>query len=891
MTSNDRLRLELKWERHRLENGLTVLLHEDAHLPMVTVNLWYHVGSKNEVPGRTGFAHLFEHMMFQGSEHSPDEYFKPLEEIGSQLNGSTSEDRTNYWETVPREYLDRALFMESDRMGFLLPALDQAKLDNQREVVKNERRETLENQPYGVAEEALLEALYPPGHPYHHSVIGSMADLDAATLEDVHRFFKAFYTPNNASLCVAGDIDRKEALDKVRAAFGEIAPGPVVSPLAQATPRLSRPERLELEDRVQLPRLYLQWPVPPQLTREDAALSLLGHILQSEKDSRLVKRLQVDGSLAQSVWAFQRGMELTGQFHVIVTAQPERSLGEIEAAVWEEIRAICEKGPTPEEVEAAQAAVLTRACRRLQRLGGFGGVCDLLNYYQTMTGDPGYLNADLERYASVTADDVREAARRHLTDDGFVGLSVVPQRKKASSLDRSRLPGPGKRGTFRLPEIDRRTLDNGMEVWIVPKRGLPLVSLEAVVRAGVAHDPEGLPGMADIAADMVDEGAAGQDVFALAGRLKSMGTHLSTDVSRDAASFDLTLLSRHVEAGIGFLADILMRPEFRQEDLDRVRQDHLADLIRGLDDPEELGQKALRCMLYGPKSAYGHPADGTPDSLKRIAAEDLRAFHSGRYRPERCLLILTGDVEADAAFEFVREAFGGWRAEGEAHAEPEDPETTVGNGLYLVPKAGAPQSFLIAARPAMRREDPAYAAFVVFNAVLGGLFTSRVNMNLREDKGYTYGARSGVAFQKGVLPWVFSSAVQADKSLESLHEAEKEVGEILSSRPVTEREFEDARSNMVLKYPQRFETLPQLATGLGSIWIHRLPPDFHERILESLETLTLDDVQAAGRRVLDPGKLLWVLVGDEADLGKQFDADPRGLEKAVVPGSGNGAAS
>ena len=436
---------QLKVYRHRLQNGLTVLFYEDHRLPQVAVNVWYHVGSKDEAAGRTGFAHLFEHMMFQGSENYPDDFFKPLEEVGARLNGSTAEDRTNYWEVVPTAYLERALWLESDRMGWLLPAMDQVKLDNQREVVKNERRQTVDNEPYGVAEEALLETLYPVGHPYHHSIIGSMDDLDAATLEDVKGFFRRFYTPNNASLCVAGDVDPATALPLVEKYFGAIPQGPPVSPVKPDLPVLMRPVRLTVEDSVKLPRLHLQWPTAVQFSEDEAALSVLAYILSVGKDSRLVRRLQVEGSVAQSVGCYQGSGEVAGSLLLMATAQPGRDLEELEAAVWEEIERLKREGVEAAEVKAAVDAIRAGLVKRLQSVGGFGGVADLLNRYQTFVGDPEYLPKDLARYEAVTPQGVQDAANRYLHRDRYAMVAVVPRREAREAGDRSEMPGPGVR--------------------------------------------------------------------------------------------------------------------------------------------------------------------------------------------------------------------------------------------------------------------------------------------------------------------------------------------------------------------------------------------------------------------------------------------------------------
>lgn len=866
MDERTRSSIHIPVTKHRLDNGLTVLLVEDHRLPQVAVNLWYHVGSKDEVPGKTGFAHLFEHMMFQGSEHFPQDFFKPLEEVGARLNGSTAEDRTNYWEVVPSAYLERALWLESDRMGFLLPAMDQAKLDNQREVVKNERRQTVENEPYGMAEEALLEALYPEGHPYRHSIIGSMADIGAATLEDVQEFFRRYYTPNNASLCIAGDMESKAALALAETYFGAIPAGPVVSPVQPFVPDLQRPARVGLEDNVRLPRIYLQWPSAVQFTKDAAALSVLGYVLATGKDSRLVRRLQVDHSAAQSVWAFQSAREVSGTFSVIATAQQGRSLDELEHAVREELERLACEGVAEGEVRAAVDAIRASLVRRLQSLGGFGGVSDLVNRYQTFTGDPAYLVKDLARYEGVTADAVAEASRRTLVPDRCVALSVVPRRIQPSAVvDRSSLPGPGREGSFALPSAERRTLSNGMDVWICPQRGLPLVTAALFLRAGSVFDSAELPGLADLTLDMLDESAAGQGPLDLARRQKGLATSLSDSLESDFAALSLSLLTEHAEGGLSLLADLVQRPDLRPEDLERLRKDHLSDLQRLMDEASQLGEWAMKSVLFGERGTYGHPSEGTPASLNSAGLEDVRKLFASCYGPGRACLVIVGDKAVEEAVQLAEQSFGRWSASG-GSAAPAAQAEGFPPGLFLVDKPDAPQSFIAAGQVTLERSDQRYPAFIVFNAVLGGQFTSRVNLNLREDKGYTYGARSYVDLQRGPMPWVLSAAVQADKTVESLIEVRREIEEILSARPVTAEEFEKARAGIVLRYPQSFETQAQLAQGFGSLWVHGLPADYHENILARLRALTLEEVQEAGRQILSPPDLRWVVVGDAAGL-------------------------
>jgi zinc protease len=420
--------------RHTLENGLDVLLHEDHSCPIVAVNLWYHVGSKNEQPGRTGFAHLFEHLMFEGSAHHDKGYFPPLQGAGATLNGSTNADRTNYWEVVPTEALELALWMESDRLGYLLPALTHAKFSNQRDVVLNERRQNYENRPYGLAPMAIMAALFPEHHPYHWTTIGEVDDLRAARLDDVREFFRTYYHPGNASLALAGDIEPEAALARVQAYFGDLPAGPTVDPVVLPDAELAAEKRLLLEDRVELARLYLAWLTPAMFAADDAELDIAADILANGKTSRLYRRLIFDERLATDVVASQNSRESAGFLQIAVTATPGRLLGDLDRIVQDEIAKLAADGPTEEEMERERVQAEVQFVFRLRNVGGFGGKSDQLNAYNTYLGDPDFFERDLERYRLATAQSVRRSVRRYLDHDHRVALSVVPRGRVALSL-------------------------------------------------------------------------------------------------------------------------------------------------------------------------------------------------------------------------------------------------------------------------------------------------------------------------------------------------------------------------------------------------------------------------------------------------------------------------
>jgi zinc protease len=430
------LAIDLPFTKRTLANGLDVIVHEDRHVPIVAVNVWYHVGSKNERPGRTGFAHLFEHLMFEGSEHYNAGYFPPLQQAGALLNGSTNADRTNYWEVVPTSAIDRALWMESDRMGFLLPALTRERFETQRDVVLNERRQSYENRPYGMVMMALSAALYPPDHPYSWMTIGSAGDIRAMQLEDVQDFFRTYYHPSNASLVLAGDIDTERAFELAEAYFGEIPGGVKPQPVSNGAVLLSE-QRLLLEDRVELPRIYLAWHSPAMFAADDAEMDLIGDLLANGKTSRLYKTLVYDLRIALDVSAYQSSREIGSFFLLVATAAPGHSLTEIQTRIDDELRRVADSGPSVEEMERSVAQAEAHFMYRLQTVGGFGGKSDQLNAYNVLRGNPGFFAADLERYRDATRESLQAAAQGHLPLDRRIVLSVIPRGQHALAIEGS----------------------------------------------------------------------------------------------------------------------------------------------------------------------------------------------------------------------------------------------------------------------------------------------------------------------------------------------------------------------------------------------------------------------------------------------------------------------
>lgn len=897
---------DIRFEKYKLPNGLEVILHEDHATPLVAVNVWYHVASKDERPGRTGFAHLFEHMMFQGTKHYDDDYFKPLQEAGARLNGSTATDRTNYWENVPSAYLELALWMEADRMGFLLPAMTRQRLDNQRDVVKNERRQSYENRPYGLAEETILAALYPPEHPYSWPVIGSMADIGAASLEDVSDFFRHYYHPDNASLCIAGDFDPAQAKQWVAKYFGPLPAGPKVERLKPAVPTLTESKRIRMEDRVGLARVYLDWPTVAHFAPDDAELGILADVLGRGKTSRLYRRLVHQQQIAQDVMAYQDSGEIASRLSIIVTARPGVDLGQLEAAVDEEIARLHKEPPTAAEIARAVNGREAAVVKALEQIGGFGGRADRLNMYNVLAGDPGFLTKDIERYRAVNAQAVQRVAQKYLVPQRII-LEVVPGRKQAitpdprlpaaearqalakastpartpvpapvaDAFDRSVMPKPGTPGKFTLPTIHRRKLSIGSQVLVVEKHGLPSVYLRAVFPVGRSADPAGKLGLADLMGLTWDEGTQRRSALEIADQMAGLGAELSVWTDWDTTSVRLFALKHQLGAALEIYSDVLRHPAFQEAEVNRQRAMTLGRLVQMRNEPLVLANLVAREALYGPDHPYGRPQFGTPSTLKSLNQADLAAFYRAHIRPEQATFLAVGDITPEEAVQRLEQAVRGWRPVPEGLIETTVPAPPAPGParLLLVDKPGAAQSVIALALIGTERKTPDYFPLVVMNSIFGGQFSSRLNMNLREEKGYTYGARSSFDWRvRQPGPFLAGASVQTAVTAPAVVECLKELRGMTGARPLEAKELEFSKTYLVRGFPADFETPGQWSQQLETLATYHLPDDYFRGVIAGLQSVTSQEVLGAARKYLTPEHLTVVVVGDrsavEADLRK-----------------------
>jgi zinc protease len=874
----------IPFTRYVLPNGLTLVVHEDHKAPIVAVNVWYHVGSKNERAGKTGFAHLFEHLMFNGSENFNDDYFKVLERIGAtDLNGTTSEDRTNYFQTVPVSALDTVLWMESDRMGHLLGAVTQARLDEQRGVVKNEKRQG-ENEPYGRVWELMPPALYPKAHPYSWSVIGSMEDLDAASLDDVKEWFRTYYGASNATIVIAGDVTAADVKARVERYFGDVPPGQPLARYAAWVAKRTGEQRQVLQDRVPQARTYMVWNTPEWGTQDDTLLSLAGQILSSGKTSRLYKRLVYDDQIATDAMAMQGTSELGSTFFVQASARPGGAAAPVEKAIREELARFLRAGPTQDELDRARTQRLSAFIRGVERIGGHGGKSDVLAEGQVYGGDPEAWAKELAWVKQATPAQVAEAARRWLSDGAYV-LTVEPFPELAAGKgieDRSKRPVPGTPPDAKLPAFERATLSNGLQVVVARRTAVPVVQLSLLVDAGYASDQGGVAGTAKLAAGMLDEGTRTRSALQLSDALQRLGASLTTGANLDQTVVGLSALKANLDASLDLFADVVRNPAFPQADFDRLKKQQLAAIGQESVQPMGVAMRVLPGLVFGPAHAYGNPltGSGTVASVGALSRKDVEAWYQAWMKPGAATLVVTGDTTLAEIQPKLEKLLGGWKR-GEAPRKNVGPVPPPSPGVYVVDRPGAIQSLILVGTSSPPRNNPDEIAQEVMNTVLGGQFIARINMNLREDKHWSYGAGTTFVDARGPRPFIGYVSVQADKTKESIQELIKEFKDIRGARPATPDELATAQESLTLSLPGQWETARAVLSSIGEIVRFGFDDRYFDGYASRVRAVKLDEVTKAAQ-LIDPARLVWVVVGDrkknEAGLKELGLGEPRPID-------------
>ncbi len=917
--------VDIPYQAFTLDNGLRVIVHEDRKAPVVAVSVWYRVGSKHEPKGKTGFAHLFEHLMFNGSENSPGDFFEPLQQVGAtDSNGTTNVDRTNYFETVPTGAIDRALFLESDRMGHLLGAVTQEKLDNQRGVVQNEKRQG-DNNPYGLLRYEIFENLFPKGHPYHHSTIGSMADLNSASLGDVKKWFTDNYGPNNAVLVLAGDIDAATAKAKVTEWFGDIPRGPSVQAPTTSVPTLPAPLAKEVKDLIPTTRIYRMWAIPGLNDAEAVPLQMATAVLGGLSSSRLDNAMVRKDPVAVSVAAFAQTFEDAGILLVQADVKPGTDVAVVGKKLDEEIAKFLETGPTADELQRAAASYIGGSIAGLESVGGFGGKAVTLAEGALYSNDPAYYKVELDRLAKSTPEQVKAAARKWMSRPAFsltytpgerteggearggavtadkMVAAVEPDRywnaalgdvgpdtgigEATSIADRSQLPAVADLTALDFPAIERTKLKNGVEVVFARRTAVPTVNVAVSFDAGYAADPHNALGTQSLMLSLMDEGTKTLDSVAFAEAKERLGAQIDATANADETVFSLFALKPNLSASLGLLADYIRNPAFDAQELERVRAQQLNRLKAELNNPNAIASRVLMPALYGADHPYGIPPSGLGDTKAVTAAtgDQLAAFHSAWIRPDMARIFVVGDTTLTEVKKQLDATLGQWKAPATAkpvkHFDIAIPAPKP--RILLVDRPKSPQSVILAGKVLSAKGGDELEVLRSANDIFGGNFLSRFNTNLRETKGWSYGVRSRISGDQDRVNWVAAAPVQADRTGDSIKELQSDLKSFLGAKGVTKEELERTINGSVRELPGSFETSADVLGGLRQIVKFGRPDNYYETLPATYEAMTAAEVDAAARKALSTDDLVYVIVGDAAVVKPQLDGLGLAVETAT----------
>ncbi|HEX8444470.1 MAG TPA: pitrilysin family protein [Allosphingosinicella sp.] len=906
-------RVDIPFESFTLPNGLKVLVHEDRKAPVVAVSVWYNVGSKDEPKGKTGFAHLFEHLMFNGSENSPGDFFEPLQQIGAtDYNGTTSFDRTNYFQTVPTAAIERALFLESDRMGHLLGAVTQEKLDNQRGVVQNEKRQG-DNRPGGLVFYKVLEELFPEGHPYRHTPIGSMADLDAASLDDVKQWFRDNYGPNNAVLVLAGDINARQARPLVEKYFGEIKRGPVNVPAAASVPVLKAPKAFTMRDRVAATTVSRYWPVPGQLDKQMVALDIAGSVLGGLSSSRLDNALVRDEKIAVQVSAGLSPFQRAGLFSVSATVKPGVDPALVERRLDELVAQFVAEGPRPEEVTRAATTEVAARVRGLEQVGGFGGKAVALAEGQVYAGDPLYYKKTLAQYARTSPAQVRAAMQQWLRrpplkltlapgereayEEAKTVAAAAPAATKAAtkpqdpSTFKRRMPDVGQLTGLDFPDVQHATLSNGVKVHYAQRTAVPTTLVSLSFDAGQAADPTSARGTQALMLGLIDEGTTTRSSVQIAEEQERLGANISAGATIDRTNVSLNALTPNLAPSLDLLADLVKNAAFAPAEVERVKAQQLTAISQELKDPNGIAQRTLPGLLYGENHPYATSGSGNPAAVAKLGRADLVAFKDRWLRPDNLEIFVVSDVPLAQLRPMLDQRFGNWAkpagAKGTKSFAAKIPVAKP--RVVLIDRPGSPQSIIYGGLVTPFRGTDDLVDLISANDILGGNFLSRINMDLRETKGWSYGVRGTVQRSVEAVPYIISAPVQADRTGDSLAALMSNVREFTASKGVSEPELARTVANNIRSLPGSFETSPAVLNAMQTNVLYKRPDNYYETLASIYQGQTVAKLDAAARRAIRPENFVWVVVGEAAKVQPQLaklglPVELRAAEPEAAPG-------
>ncbi len=904
--------VDIPYDMFTLPNGLRVIVHTDRKAPVVAVSIWYHVGSKDEPKGKTGFAHLFEHLMFNGSENSTGDWFEPLRQIGgTDLNGTTWYDRTNYFQTVPTAALERTLFLESDRMGYLLGAVTQEKLDNQIGVVQNEKRQG-DNQPFGLLQYYIGTTLSPEGHPYRHSTIGSMADLQAASLEDVKGWFRAKYGPDNAVLVLAGDIDAARAKTLVAKYFGAIPRGPKVDRVAAPVPTLPAPVQTTIKDRVPYTLLSRHWAVEGVNGVDTAALSVgasvLGGLSSSRLDNALVRQEQVAVSVSAGVQAFEQ----VGAFQVQAVVKPGQDAAAVATRLDALVADFIAKGPTEDEVRRVATQSISGTLSGLEQVGGFGGKAVALAEGLVYSNDPAKYKKDLNEIAAMTPARVKAAMAKWLTrpvakidvvpgerDTSPAALAITGDTPVAAAAAPAGATGPTKTARsmppldafppLDFPTIERAKLKNGIPVYFARRATVPTVRVAVSFDAGSAADPKDGAGLQTLTMALLDEGTTTKNSTQIAEAQERLGAQLSSGGSVDRSSVGLYALSANLAPSLDLLADVIRNPVFDAKEVERLRAQQLAGISAQLSEPAGIANYVLPAKLYGDGHPYGRPFSGTGDaaSVARITRDAVVQFRRDWLRPDNAAIYVVGDTTLAEVTALLDARFGTWPSD--RMARPVKALTTpipvpAATKIYFVDRPQSPQSVILMGQVlASTGADDSLITLRRSNEVYGGNFLSRINMDLRETKGWSYGVRSSVGSFEGRVAYTINAPVQADRTGDSVKVLLDQLRDYAGAKGTTLAERDRTVNGSIRELPGQYETSGAVLAAMQQIVTLKRPDDFYEKLGARYTALTPADFDAAMRKAVDPSRFAIVIVGDAKVVRPQLEKLGLPLENVTLP--------
>ncbi len=869
--------VDIPYEAFTLANGLRVIVHTDRKAPIVAVSVWYHVGSKDEPQGKTGFAHLFEHLMFNGSEHYNKDWFVALQDMGAtSYNGTTWFDRTNYFQNVPTPGLERILFLESDRMGHLLGAIDHTKLDNQRGVVQNEKRQG-DNQPYGKTDYRILEGLFPEGHPYRHSTIGSMDDLDAASLDDVKTWFKTWYGPNNAVLVLAGDIDTATAKPLVEKYFGDIPAGPAVERRLKAwIPERDTTIRESMEDQVANSRLYRVWAVPGLSETDSTNLTMAAAILGGGGSSRLHKDLVRDLQIAIGVNAYVQAFEAVGLLQIEVDVKPGINPERVNARLDTLIDEFLAKAPSRDEVARVAMRAVSGTIRGLEAVGGFGGKAVTLAEGELYTGDPAYFKKTLNDFVDASPSTVHKAAKRWLSKGNYQ-LTVYPYGKlqtvAGKGIDRSKLPPVDKAPALDFPTIERAQLSNGINIVFAQRATVPVVNLSMVFDAGNAADSRDKLGTQSMLLSLLDEGTTTRSAIEIAETQERLGASIGANAGNDTTEITLSALTTNLGVSLDLWADIIRNPKFAESEIERVRQIQLTGIAREESQPQTLALRLLPPLIFGQDHPYGIPltGSGTVEGVTAVTRNDIVTFHERWMRPDNTTIFAVGDTTLSELQPMLEKRFGNWKV-------PSSPKGTktfttasaTMSRIVLIDRPGSPQSYILAGTPLAAKGTDDLIALSTANIPLGGIFTSRLNTNLRETKGWSYGVGTAVSQTAQQMPFYIFAPVQTDKTGPALAEIRRDIKAYVTDKPITDAEIASTKAYLSGRLPGAYESANAVLGALATNARLGFPDDYQVTYADRIDALSKAELFAVAKQHFDVDKMLWVIVGDRTKVEPQL---------------------